>query len=154
MGSGVILAETNVWLALSLSGDVFHSSARDWFKQQSVPGSVLFCRSTQQSLLRLLTTEAVMRPYGIPRMTNAAAWKLYAALIADERIAWAAEPSAAAVEARWHALAARETASAKLWMDAYLAAFALAGGHQLATTDKAFKQFEGLDAIVLSSAVN
>jgi uncharacterized protein len=35
-------------------------------------------------------------------------------------------------------------------MDAYLAAFAIAGGHQLVTTDKAFKQFQGLDLLVLS----
>jgi len=36
-------------------------------------------------------------------------------------------------------------------MDAYLAAFAFAGGHQLVTTDKGFKQFKGLDLVVLSS---
>jgi predicted nucleic acid-binding protein len=29
------------------------------------------------------------------------------------------------------------------WMDAYLAAFALAGGHQLVTTDKAFNNSKG-----------
>ncbi len=152
MGRGVILADTNIWLALSLSRHVFHPAARDWFDRQSAPASVLFCRSTQQSLLRLLTTEAVIRPYGIPPLTNAAAWKLYTALLADERIAWAPEPAPAAVEARWHALAARETTLPKLWMDAYLAAFALGGGHQLVTTDRAFKQFKGLDVIVLPGA--
>jgi hypothetical protein len=36
-------------------------------------------------------------------------------------------------------------------MDAYLTAFAMAGGHHLETTDKAFKQFKGLDLFVLSS---
>jgi predicted nucleic acid-binding protein len=40
-------------------------------------------------------------------------------------------------------------ASPKLWMDAYLAAFALAGGYQLVTLDKAFKQFKGLNLRVL-----
>jgi predicted nucleic acid-binding protein len=35
-------------------------------------------------------------------------------------------------------------------MDAYLAAFAMAGGYQLVTADKAFKQFKGLDPRVLS----
>ena len=39
----------------------------------------------------------------------------------------------------------RGTASPKLWMDAYLAAFALAGGCRMVTTDAAFKQFAGLD---------
>jgi hypothetical protein len=34
----------------------------------------------------------------------------------------------------------------------YLAAFALAGGHQFVTTDKAFRQFKGLDLLLLSEA--
>jgi len=147
----VILVDTNVWLALSLSKHDFHSAAQRWLSGQTLAGSVLFCRATQQSLLRLLTTEAVTRPYAIPPLTNAAAWDLYAAYLADRRIAWADEP--AGVETRWHALAARNTSSAKLWMDAYLAAFAIAGGHQLVTTDQAFKQFKGLDAIVLPVAL-
>ena len=36
-------------------------------------------------------------------------------------------------------------------MDAYLAAFAMAGAYQLVTTDSAFKQFTGLDLLVLSN---
>jgi predicted nucleic acid-binding protein len=55
------------------------------------------------------------------------------------------------VAALWHPLAASSKTSPKLWMDAYLAAFALAGGYQLVTTDKAFKQFKGLDLFVFSS---
>jgi predicted nucleic acid-binding protein len=35
-------------------------------------------------------------------------------------------------------------------MDAYLAAFAITGGYQLVTTDKAFKQFKGLNLLILS----
>jgi predicted nucleic acid-binding protein len=34
-------------------------------------------------------------------------------------------------------------------MDAYLAAFALAGGHQMVTNDTAFRQFSGLDLVLL-----
>ena len=44
---------------------------------------------------------------------------------------------------------ARDCASPKLWMDAYLAAFALAGRNQKVTTDAAFRQFQGLDLLVL-----
>jgi len=47
-------------------------------------------------------------------------------------------------------LAVRKTASPKLWMDAYLAAFALRGNLVCVTTDDAFKQFKSLNAIVLS----
>jgi predicted nucleic acid-binding protein len=35
-------------------------------------------------------------------------------------------------------------------MDAYLAAFALAGGYRLVTTDRGFRQFNGLDVVVLA----
>jgi hypothetical protein len=34
-------------------------------------------------------------------------------------------------------------------MDAYLAAFACAGGFQLVTTDSGFRQFRGLDLLLL-----
>jgi toxin-antitoxin system PIN domain toxin len=145
----VTLADTNFWLALTLSKHVFHPSAHDWFNGQPATAPLLFCRATQQSLLRLLTTESVLRPYDVPPMTNAAAWKVYEDLLSNRRVAWAAEPDAADLESRWKSLAATGAASPKLWRDAYLAAFAIEGGHRLVTTDKGFKQFKGLDPIVL-----
>ena len=147
----MILADTNVWLALALSKHTFHRVARDWFDRQSPKAPVLFCRPTQQSFLRLLTTEAMMRPYGIPPMTNDAAWAVYDGLRSDRRVTWVDEPAAADVEARWKAYASHAITSPKLWMDAYLAAFAVAGGLRLVTTDKAFKQFAGLNPIVLAA---
>lgn len=84
-------------------------------------------------------------------MTNAAAWKVYDELLADRRIAWVAEPDAAGLVSRWKRLGATDAASPKRWMDAYLAAFAMERGQQLVTTDKGFRQFKGLDAIVLES---
>jgi predicted nucleic acid-binding protein len=56
------------------------------------------------------------------------------------------------LEDTWKQLAAPSKASPKLWMDAYLAAFALSGAYQLVTTDKAFRQFKGVDLLVLPSA--
>lgn len=144
----MILADTNFWLALSLSKHDFHRAARDWFDQQSAATSVLFCRSTQQSYLRLLTTDGVMRLYGIPAMTNAAAWDVYEGFQADCRSGFAQEPGT--MEARWKRNADRGSASPKLWMDAYLAAFATAGGFKLVTTDTGFRQFKDFDPIVLS----
>ena len=82
-------------------------------------------------------------------LSNKAAWSVYEGFLADERIAWAEEPRG--LERHWKKLSGGSKASPKLWMDAYLAAFALAGGYQLVTTDKAFKQFKGLDLLVLSS---
>lgn len=141
------LADSNVWLALALSKHEFHAAARAWLDARA-PHEALFCRSTQQSFLRLLTTSTVLAPYRIPPLSNQAAWSVYDGLRADERISWAEEPSG--LEASWKKISGGSKASPKLWMDAYLAAFALAGEHQLVTTDKGFKQFKGLELLVLS----
>jgi uncharacterized protein len=142
----MVLADSNVWLALALSKHEFHVASRAWLAGRA-PREALFCRATQQSFLRLLTTSAVLAPYDLPPLNNKAAWSVYEDFLADERIAWAEEPRG--MERYWKKLAGGSRASPKLWMDAYLAAFALAGGHQLVTTDKAFKQFKGLDLLVL-----
>ena len=55
----------------------------------------------------------------------------------------------AGLERQWKKLAVRNTASPKLWMDAYLAAFAIAGRYSMVTTDSAFRQFRELDLLVL-----
>ena len=88
----MVLADSNVWLALALSKHAYHRVVRTWFGQQKPAEAVLFCRSTQQSFLRLLTTSAVFAPYGIPPLDNRAAWSVYEGLLADERISWVKEP--------------------------------------------------------------
>ncbi len=143
------LADSNIWLALVLSKHEFHGVTRAWFADRKPAEPTLFCRSTQQSFLRLLTTRAVLAPYGIPPLSNEAAWSAYEGFLADERISWVEEPRG--LESSWKKLAGCSQASPKLWADAYLAAFAMAGGYQLVTTDKGFKQFKGLDLVVLSS---
>ena len=85
------LADSNIWLALALSKHEFHSAARTWLAECGAH-EALFCRSTQQSFLRLLTTSAVLTPYGIPPLSNKAAWSAYEGFRADKRIAWAEEP--------------------------------------------------------------
>jgi toxin-antitoxin system PIN domain toxin len=144
----VQLCDSNVWLALALSRHVHHAGSRDWLDTIAEPASVLFCRATQQTFLRLLTNVSVLAPYGNPPLTNRQAWSAYEALLADDRIVFQArEPPG--LEVRWKQLAVRGTASPKLWMDAYLAAFAQAGGYQMVTTDTAFRQFSGLDLLLI-----
>jgi toxin-antitoxin system PIN domain toxin len=144
----MVLADSNIWLALALSKHEFHAAARTWLDGLR-PREAFFCRATQQSFLRLLTTSAVLAPYGIPPLSNKSAWSVYEGFLANDRIAWAEEPRG--LERYWKKLSGGSKASPKLWMDAYLAALSLAGGYQLATTDKAFRQFKGLDLLVLSS---
>jgi toxin-antitoxin system PIN domain toxin len=144
----VILCDSNVWLALALSKHSYHSSARAWFGTIEAPASVVLCRATQQTLLRLLTNSTVLGAYGIAPLTNRQAWSACEAFLKDDRIVFRADEPPG-VETLWKDLAARGTSSPKLWMDAYLAAFAMAGQYRLVTTDTAFRQFKGLDLLVI-----
>lgn len=144
----MILVDTSVWVSLVLDGHIFSTAARAWMAEvERTSGGLVVCRATQQSLLRLLTTASVFPPHERP-MTNAQAWAAYHRLVADERVSFVEEP--AGIEAEWERLASRRSASPKLWMDAYLAAFAIAGGYQFVTTDRGFGQHEGLDLILLA----
>lgn len=143
----VHLCDANIWLALAVSGHGHHGVARLWLDSIEAPASVLFCRTTQAAFLRLLTNAAVQAPFGDPPLSNRAAWAAYDAMLADERIAFAAEPEG--IETRWREFTAHSTASVTLWTDAYLAAFALAEGLRLVTTDAGFRQFRGLDLLLL-----
>ena len=146
----MLLCDSNVWLALALSKHVHHGVTREWLDTIQEVASILVCRATQQSFLRLLTNSSVLSPYGNPPLTNREAWLAYEALLADDRVIFRADEPPG-VESLWKTFAVRGTSSPKLWMDAYLAALALAGGHQMVTTDTAFRQFRGLDVLLLGS---
>jgi len=147
----VLLVDSNVWLALSILPHEHHTVCRDWLDSIPRGESLLFCRSTQQSFLRLLTNARVVSQYGQDPLTNFQAWREWDRLLGDGRIVFQArEPRG--LDVYWREYAARDGASPKLWMDAYLAAFASSGGYQFVTTDTGFRQFEGLDLILLSDA--
>jgi toxin-antitoxin system PIN domain toxin len=142
------LADSNVWLALALRGHSYHSAAQAWFNGQA-KGEVLFCRATQQSFLRLLTTAAVLARYDEPPFTNADAWAFYQQLLLDNGFPFVTNPRGLMYSGT---VSPADRPRHPLWMDAYLAAFALAASHQLVTTDKAFTQFPKLDVLVLTKA--
>lgn len=144
------LLDANVWLALAIPTHVHYEAARTWFDAAQEPASVLFCRTTQQSFLRLVTNPSVVAQYGMPVPTNREAWQAFEALLDDDRIALRPDEPAG-LEQRWRDFAVRQTASPKLWMDAYLAAFASAAGFRLVTLDTGFKQFPGLDLLLLGA---
>lgn len=144
-----MLPDTNVWLALTLSGHSHHTAAATWLNSQSDDVVIRFCRATQQSLMRLLTTKALMEPYGLEPMTNRAAWSVYDEFVGDQRIGQIEEPSG--LEAIWRRFANQDSNSPKLWMDAYLAAFAMGRQATLVTTDRGFLQFTGLDVVLVEA---
>lgn len=140
------LPDSNVWLALALPVHAFHPQARAWFVRQPL-GHACLCRATQHSLLRLLTTTALFAPYGLPPLSNAAAWSLFDGLRADPRTGWSEEPPDLA--AHWKVRSSADHPAPKMWMDAYLAAFAEAGGLDLVTTDHALARSLGSLSVLL-----
>ena len=103
----------------------------------------VFCRATQQSFLGLASTPTLLKAYGADGMTNRDALQALPQVCVREE--------APGVFALWRGLAVAETASPKVWMDAYLAAFAITGGLRLITLDGDFRRFVanglGLDLV-------
>lgn len=68
----------------------------------------------------------------------------------DDAIEFEREPEL--IESTWRTLSDTQTSSPKVWMDAYLAAFAITGNLRLVTFDKDFRKFtsQGLDLLLLS----
>lgn len=124
-----------------------HDSARRWMEDLTGRDQVLFNGATQTSFLRLLTQSIAP---GYEPVSQSRAWSLYDRLLEDDRVLWAPEPEG--LEALWRELSAHSTPSPKLWMDAYLAAFAIREGCRMVTFDRGFRQFEarGLDLLLLS----
>jgi toxin-antitoxin system PIN domain toxin len=129
--SKIFLPDVNVWLALASERHVHAPTCGNWLNSIR-GGEVVFCRVTQMGLLRLLTNESVM---GNDVLSSRDAWRVYRTMLADERIQFAPEPFA--LEPEWRRLTAQERPTPKIWTDAYLAAFAHAGGMQLVTLDRA-----------------
>jgi toxin-antitoxin system PIN domain toxin len=124
----VILLDVAIWLAAAWGGHVHHPVVAAWFEEQS--RSLVLCRVTQMSLLRLLSNAAVMESDVVER---SGAWNVVDEFRADTRVVWADEPPH--LEPVLRALSARDDSSHKLWTDDYLAAFAQAGDLALATLD-------------------
>lgn len=134
------LFDTNIWLAVVFPSHPCHGQATGALRKATAQGPAVFCRSTQQSFLRLVTTPALQAAYGAQGLTNSDAWVALDALLALPQVHTRDEPPG--LMPLWRSLAQRDTASPKIWMDAYLAAFAIAGGVGLATLDRDFRQFE------------
>jgi predicted nucleic acid-binding protein len=82
-------------------------------------------------LMRLLTTASVMNQ---KPLTSAAAWSVYDRLFADDRVQFLSEPPG--IDEVFRSLASSNTASPKVWADAYLAAFAHQFDGAVITFDK------------------
>jgi uncharacterized protein len=134
------LFDSSVWVAATFTSHPHHAASMDVLRVAKPSRPVLFCRATEQSFLRLITTGRLVTYYGATGMTNRHALAALSGLKTRPGITWADEPPGTV--ALWHRLADRATASPKVWMDAYLAAFAIAGGFRFVTLDADFKTYE------------
>lgn len=139
MSASARLLDTGIWVGLAFGSHPQHRLAREVFEAADSERPVAFCRATQNSFLRLLTTPAIQALYGGPAVTNAQAWAKSQELLALPQVVWLAEP--VALESEWKRCACVATVSPKVWMDAYLAAFAIAGDLELVTFDRDFTNF-------------
>ena len=112
-------------------------------QSHSRAGEFVVCRASQLSLLRLLNNPAAMRE---DVLTVDEAWQIFDDLMRDDRFAFVFEPPR--LEAVLRRLMRGAAFSPKLWQDAYLAAFAVAGGLSFVTFDADFKLFDQLDLIL------
>jgi len=130
-----LFPDVNVWLALNYEGHVHHPIARGWFQQLEDDARLCFCRFTQLSLLRLLTTEAVMGKHDV--LSQAEAWGVYDQWQGDDRIYLLEEPHN--IETAVRSLSRSRRPAPKDWADSYLAAFAAVAGLRLVTFDGGFR---------------
>lgn len=133
------LFDTSVWIAAVFPTHPFHQVAQKHLQQATAAEPAVFCRATQQSFLRLASTPAILKAYGATGMTNRDALVALSALLALPQVCEREEPPG--TFAIWQRLASRDTASPKVWMDAYLAAFAIGGGLRMVTLDQDFRNF-------------
>lgn len=141
------LFDTSVWLGLAFTTHPLHAPAEAAFVAASAAKPAAFCRATQQSVLRLLTTASMVGPFGVPPATNHEALSILDNWLGSASVAYREETPG--LFPRWRALADLTSASPKRWMDAYLAAFAIEAGLDFVTGDGAFAAFPGLNPTVL-----
>ena len=129
-----LFPDVNVWVALTYGAHEHHDVAREWFEALSMECRICFCRFTQLSLLRLLTTEAAMGPDEV--MTQIEAWRAYDQWKTDGRVLFLEEPPE--IEPTFRSLSRAPRPNSKNWADAYLAAFATVSGMQFVSFDRGF----------------
>jgi len=134
--------DANVWLALLWSRHIHSEKARDWF-DKAESEQFFFCRFTQLTVLRLLTTEKIL---GKDTKTMSEAWGLWDRVWADPRISFLSEPDN--LEQEFRRRSRLSSCSPKVWADAYLLAFASMAGLKFVTFDRALKA-QGADVLVL-----
>jgi uncharacterized protein len=137
------LVDVNVWLALVVRHHQHHNQARKWYETLG-PSDAGLCRIVSLGLIRLLATPSVM---GVHALAVRQAYELLQALADDERVEFLSEPPD--IDALLPGFLNHNAPAGKLVTDAYIAAFAICSSRRLATLDRGFRRFHGLDLMLL-----
>lgn len=138
MSARADLPDVNVWIALAAPDHVHHDRALAYWRTEALP-TIVFCRITMLGFIRVSTSRRLMDAHPL---TPIAAWSAYRTLCEVPGIGWAEEPAGCEDHlAEW---VGNGLVTPRLWTDAWLAAFAVAGRHRLVSFDADFAHFPGL----------
>lgn len=139
------LLDASVWLPLSAPDHVHRARALHYWNQEAAE-QLVFCRVTALALLRHLTNPRIL---GESVLDGAAAWQALQTWLAVPRVACLAEPPGLDEWLdRW---STRLDLRGGHWTDAYLAAFAAAGGHRVVAFDGDFHRYPGIEFLHLAA---
>ena len=87
MSEPAFLFDSSVWVALTFDAHPAHRVSMNAFAFASADRPACFCRSTQQSYLRLVSTPALLHAYGVPGLTNEDTFRAFDALASHPSVA-------------------------------------------------------------------
>lgn len=117
-----------------------HSQVKAALSQRDSESPAVFCRATEQSYLRSVITPKLFAYYRADSMTNSRTIRNFSDFLSQLPIISLHEKPAD-MRALWPKMAAHERPSPKVWMVAYLAAFAISEKLSLTTLDSYFTAF-------------
>ncbi len=145
-----LLFDVNLWVALTFGGHRYHATAKNVIERCSGDFPAFFCEATERSWLRLITIPAIQQSCDAEILTNEMALKFRAIWKKDSKICFLHEEPEE-IRELWYRFAGIPSPSPKVWMDAYLAAFAILGNFEMVTLDRDFCKYEkqGLQLTIL-----
>ena len=132
------LLDASVWLPLSAPDHVHHERALRYWHEEAGE-TLVFCRVTALALLRHISNTRIM---GAAALDGASAWRALTRWLQVPGVRLVSEPPGVD---EWLGRWSRELhIVGGHWTDAYLAAFAAAGGYRLVAFDDDFRRYPGI----------
>lgn len=137
------LLDVNVLVALAVEEHIHHQRAMEYWNNEAAE-IIAISRVSMLGFLRILGNPAAMA--GQP-LSLQDAWRIYLNVNGDPSFRFVSEPEH--IEVVLERFVETQSFTSRSWTDAYLAAFAIAGGQRLVSFDSDFSRFTGLDFLHL-----